>query len=239
MHADPGAQKALLQIAELDKQAAQLRHRKATLPGNVELKELATRRARLGEQIVAVQTRISDAEVDQARVESDLTPARARLERNRKTIDEGKIGAKALRAMIDETDHLLGRISNLEDQELDVMQIVEDATADRDRLTTERAQVEDEMRGLLATRDVKAREVDAELTGLETRRTVQVGKLPADLVALYERIAARSGTGAAELRGRRCGGCGLELDNTELKRIASASADEVVTCEECGRILVR
>ena len=41
MQADPSAQRALLLIADLDTQTAQLRHRKATLPEHAKLAELA------------------------------------------------------------------------------------------------------------------------------------------------------------------------------------------------------
>ena len=65
-------------------------------------------------------------------------------------------------------------------------------------------------------------------------------QVPEDLLALYEKLrAANGGVGAAALRQRRCEGCRLELNTTEINRIRAAAADEVVRCEECGRILVR
>lgn len=239
MQADPSAQRALLQIAELDTQTAQLRHRKTTLPEHAQLAELAAKRARLSEQVVASETRLADAEAEQDRVESDLTPARARRERNQKMIDTGAVDAKALQAMIDETTHLRGRIDRLEDTALEIMQQVEDEAAVRDRLRAERGHLEDAMRALLASRDAAMGELDAQLASIAARRSTLAAALPADLAALNEKIAQRSGTGAAELRARRCAGCGLQLNNTELKHHATAAASEVLRCEECGRILVR
>ena len=52
-------------------------------------------------------------------------------------------------------------------------------------------------------------------------------------------VAAGSGTGAAALHQRRCGGCRLELNPVEIQRLRAADADEVLRCEECNRILVR
>ena len=64
--------------------------------------------------------------------------------------------------------------------------------------------------------------------------------LPSDLLALYERLRESSGgVGAALLRHRRCEGCHLELNTVEINTIRSLSSDEVVRCDECGRILVR
>jgi hypothetical protein len=45
--------------------------------------------------------------------------------------------------------------------------------------------------------------------------------------------------GAALLRGGRCGGCRLELSGSERSRLKGAAPDEVIRCDECGRILVR
>lgn len=240
MQADPSAQRALLLIADLATQTAQLQHRKQTLPEHAQLAELAAQRGQLSEQVVASETRLGDAEAEQERVESDLDPARARLTRNQKLIDEGGVDAKALTSLIDETTHLRGRISNLEDTQLDIMQQVEDETAVRDQLVSDKTALEQQMRELIASRDDAARDLDGQIANLDLQRSQLVSGLPAELVALYDKIAARTnGTGAAELRARRCTGCGLELDVSELKRHANAVPAEVLRCEECGRILVR
>jgi predicted nucleic acid-binding Zn-ribbon protein len=46
------------------------------------------------------------------------------------------------------------------------------------------------------------------------------------------------GTGAARLIGHRCDGCHLELSSAEVERIRATTPDSVVTCDQCGRILV-
>ena len=67
-----------------------------------------------------------------------------------------------------------------------------------------------------------------------------VADIPEPLLSLYERLREqKNGVGAAALRARRCGGCSLQIDNQELAAIATKPSDEVLRCEECGRILVR
>ncbi len=239
MQADPSAQRALLQIVDLDTQMAQLRHRKTTLPEHAQLAVLAKQRAAFSEVVVAAETRLSDAEAEAERIESDLEPARARLARNRKTIDSGAADPKALQAMIAETEHLAGRINALEDQQLDAMQLIEDETNARDAGIAKRGEVENQMRTLLASRDAAGKELDDQVGGLAEQRERLAERLPAELIDLYTKVAGRAGTGAAELRARRCTGCGLELDITELKKHAAATPDTVLRCEECGRVLVR
>jgi len=98
-----------------------------------------------------------------------------------------------------------------------------------------------EQRHLEATRRRDEALTELESTELQgnQERTILVGGLPAELVTLYERIRARNGSGAALLRGGRCGACRLELDRTAIGRLRDASPDEVVRCEECGVVLVR
>jgi uncharacterized protein len=52
-------------------------------------------------------------------------------------------------------------------------------------------------------------------------------------------VRKNKGIGAALLRARRCGACRIELDRSAISRIAGSPADEVVTCDECGAIMVR
>ncbi len=59
-------------------------------------------------------------------------------------------------------------------------------------------------------------------------------------MTLYTRLREqKGGVGAAALRARRCGGCSLQLNASELADIAKTASDVVLRCEECNRILVR
>ena len=71
------------------------------------------------------------------------------------------------------------------------------------------------------------------------RKTTASG-VPADLIALYDKLRnQKGGVGAAALRRRECGGCGLAINPADMATIAAAPQDEVLRCEECSRILVR
>ena len=84
-----------------------------------------------------------------------------------------------------------------------------------------------------------SKELDAERAQVASKRADMAPTIIAALLAEYDRIRARSGVTAAALHGRRCMDCGLELNTSDLARIKAASADTVVNCDECGRILVR
>jgi predicted nucleic acid-binding Zn-ribbon protein len=83
------------------------------------------------------------------------------------------------------------------------------------------------------------REIDAEIEVRTADRARVSTAVPRDLLGTYERLRARlGGVGAARLVGSSCSGCHLALPATELERIRHARPDELITCEQCGRILV-
>ena len=73
-----------------------------------------------------------------------------------------------------------------------------------------------------------------------TARVTAAATVAPDLLARYERLRTQlGGTGAARLVGGSCSGCHLSLPAMEVDRIRKAPPDEVITCDQCGRILVR
>lgn len=240
MQAAPGDQRRLLDLGAIDIAIAQARHRRASLPVLAQLQALGAERQVLSDELTAAHARLSDAEVDQQRLESDLVPARERLARDRRRVDSGEVSdPKSLQGLVDEIDHLTVRISKLEDDELDVMQTLEDLTSERDAIAARRAEVDGKGRELLARRNASFAELDAEIADLTAERELVVPAVPDDLLELYEKLSARIGHGAAALQDGRCTGCQLEANGADLRRYTRAAADEVLRCEECGRILVR
>jgi predicted nucleic acid-binding Zn-ribbon protein len=82
--------------------------------------------------------------------------------------------------------------------------------------------------------------IDAELEELGHRRAEVAQSVPEDLRTTYDRLRSRlGGVAVARLVGSRCDGCHLTLPAVELDRIRHLPGTELVTCEQCGRILVR
>lgn len=230
----------LLDLASTDREIARATHRRVSLPELAELKDLAVQRRALAEEVVARQTALSDARAEQERIEGDLEPARARMERNQRTVDGGTItDHKALRGLTEEIEHLARRISTLEDAELDAMQAVEDAEKERADADRRRVELDGHIRTVLASRDRALAGIDEELAELRRRREAQAGGVPADLLKLYEMLRTRTGIGAARLEHGVCEACGITANAADMRRYAAASDDEVLRCEECDRILVR
>jgi uncharacterized protein len=89
-------------------------------------------------------------------------------------------------------------------------------------------------------RDEAVAGIDAERETLAKERDVIASSVPDDLRKLYEKIREQQGgVGAAKLYQRRCEGCRLELNITEINEVRGAAEDAVLRCENCRRILVR
>ena len=230
----------LLDLARTDRLIARAQHRRQTLPELAELKDLAVQRRTLAEEVVAKSTALSDAKMEQERIEGDLEPARARMERNQKTVDSGSVtDHKALKGLTEEIEHLGRRISLLEDAELDAMQAVEDAEAAHSDADRRRIELDGHIRTVLASRDAGLKGIDDELVELCRSRETQAGGVPVDLLKLYEMLRERTGMGCAKLVHGVCEGGGIAANPADLRTYVAAAEDDVVRCEECDRILVR
>jgi predicted nucleic acid-binding Zn-ribbon protein len=213
----------------------------AHLPETKELEALAAERREVDSQAGGAQIRVDDLTREQKKADADVEQVKARRTRDQDRMDRGLVtNPKDLERMQEELVSLARRISDLEDAELDVMERLEEAQQERSQLADRLAAIDARATELTTRRDAGAGETTAELTTTTEKREAAAAELPPDLLALYERIRAhKDGVGAAALRQRRCGGCRLELTAADRGAIAKAPPDEVVRCEECGRILVR
>lgn len=241
LNADPAAQLRLLDVQEVDARLDQLAHRRATLPQIAELAALTAEQEALRDKVVAAETDESDLGKEVAKAEADVEQVRARAARDQKRLDEGAVSSpKELENLQHEIASLARRQSDLEETELEVLQRLEDVQTLLTSLRATRADVAERVAAATTRRDGTWAEIDAETADLRAQRSEFAPDVPDALLALYEKLrAANGGVGAAAIRQRRCGGCRLELNNTEVNRIRAAEVDEVLRCEECGRILVR
>lgn len=229
----------LLDVQAHDTRLAQLEHRRRTLPEHAELEGLAARARALDDERVAARTAVDDLQRELTKAEADVEQVRQRAARNRSRLDSGQGTAKDLQALQSEIESLAARQGVLEDAELEVMERMETATADLDRVQLEAGELDARVAEVTRSRDEALAAVEAEEADVSRQRTDAAAGLSTELMALYERIRTNTGMGAARLYQRRCEGCRLELNTTDLGRLRDAAEDAVVRCEECGRILVR
>ncbi|MDD1062391.1 C4-type zinc ribbon domain-containing protein [Streptomyces cocklensis] len=240
MNAEPADQIRLLEVQALDARIAQLDHKSRTLPEHTELERLGADLAQLRDLLVAAQTEESDTAREQTKAEQDVDQVRQRAVRDQQRLDSGALGAKDLENVQRELTSLARRQSDLEDVVLDVMERREAAQERATELAGRVEALQAESAEAEARKSAALEGIDAEGFTAAKQREVLAGTVPEDLIKLYDKLRAQQGgVGAARLYQKRCEGCRLELNITELNEVRAAPANQVVRCENCRRILVR
>ncbi|MFS0912823.1 zinc ribbon domain-containing protein [Microbacterium sp. 179-I 3D2 NHS] len=237
MNASPENQRTLLDIADIDRRIAQAeRARRQPTQGPRITELVAIRQDQLRELTALTGTR-DDVRTELTRLESDVA-----LVEQRRVRDAERLAAatnpKEAQALEHELASLARRQSDLEDAELDVMGRLEEAEAAvaaqqalLDTTTTEGSALTAQAKADVAA----ATELGAQLV---RDRAAVAATVPAALLADYDR-RARNSAGAALLTRGTCEGCRMVLPSTDLNDIRRAPDDAVVSCPECGSILVR
>ncbi|MGF2947940.1 zinc ribbon domain-containing protein [Microbacterium alcoholitolerans] len=237
MKASPENQRTLLDIADLDRRIQQT-ERARTQPSQGErINELAGIRQQQVGELTALTGVLDDARSELARVESDVALATQRRDRDAERL-AAATDPKQAQALENEIASLARRISMLEDTELDIMGNVEEAQAavDAQRALIDQTQAEGSQLTAAAKADIAAATTEGE--HLTRDRAALAESVAPDLIADYERRASR-GIAVGLLRGGVCEGCRMMLSGTDLNEVRRAASDDVVSCPECGAILVR
>lgn len=239
MKADPAVQRRLLELADTDAELARVEHRRRTLPELTEVAEAEQAVRAKRDTQVAARTTLADLDREVRRQEKEIDAVRAREDRDRGLLAGGTVSAKQMTDLEHELGTLQRRQSTLEDDLLELMERREAVELDGQHAEVELAKAEATLADAGHRRDEALADLDTTQARRDADRAKLVPEFPEALVGLYERVRKNKGIGAALLRARRCGACRIELDRSAISRIAAAPADEVVTCDECGAIMVR
>ncbi|MYS24714.1 hypothetical protein GTW78_32570 [Streptomyces sp. SID4948] len=241
LNAEPADQIRLLEVQALDSRIAQLDHKRKNLPEHAELERLAADLTQLRDLLVAARTEESDTAREQTKAEQDVDLVRQRAVRDQQRMDAGVLTSpRDLENLQRELASLAKRQSDLEDVVLEVMERRENAqeratefTGRVESLEAKVAEAEQRKSSVLEGLDAQG------FTIAKERETLAAG-IPGDLLKLYDKLRSQQGgIGAARLYQKRCEGCRLELNITELNEVRAAPSNTVVRCENCRRILVR
>jgi predicted nucleic acid-binding Zn-ribbon protein len=208
-----GEREAIAVRAKTDPTVRQLRQRRAQLEAKAQeqasaLRQLELETAALGERAKSHQKAIYDGSV---RHPADLQRRQHELET------------------------LRGRIAVLEETELAQMEAQEQSEAELAQIRAELAGREREVElARQADRD-RAEGLAAELIAVAEERQRLVESAPGAAVRAYERTVARRRPAVARVVGGTCSGCRLPLAPRLLQE---ARGEELVTCENCERILL-
>jgi predicted nucleic acid-binding Zn-ribbon protein len=238
--ADHFEQQKLLELASEDVALTQLTHRGRTLPEVAAVAAAEEAERTFAADVVRAETEVRDLGREVKRMESDVETVRAREDKDQKLLDSGSVSPKEMTNLQHELASLKRRQSDLEDQELELMERLEVAENALAVAQSGLEQARADLERARQLRDDALADIADSTKRHEAARAEVAGGISAPLLTLYDRIRTQTGsTGAAMLKARQCQGCRLELYGNELSAVRNADPHEVVRCENCGRILVR
>lgn len=235
---EPPVQAAVLDLAAVDAELTRIEHRREILPELHEVQRLQAQRTAEKDAVAKVEIVLEDLNRDIRKMETEVDGVRKREERDRGLMEAGG-GSKQLSELQHEVGSLQRRRGVLEDDLLELMERQEAAVAEQSRADAKLAKTDAELAAAQERRRAALADLEAAAQHCEADRTRLAATLPPELLAGYDEQRRRHGVGAAALQGNRCGACRIELDRGELSRIAHAPANALVTCPECGAMLVR
>ena len=207
-----------------------------------EAKTVPLQRAQLDAQIVAtaaalesVKAKARQVEVERKRLELDAGTRTDSINRLKTQQYETRKNEE-FRAMGNEIERYEKEIRDIEDKELELME-------ETDKLKGEIAVEEKKAaaaRELVARQledlEAKSKALDARLADLLKERAELASRIDEDVLDRYERLFASKGDAAVvALEHEVCTGCHMKVTTQTAHRVKGGK--ELVSCEQCGRIL--
>jgi len=193
------------------------------------VRQLRQRRAALEAQVKRQASGLKQLELEVAELAG-------RAQNHEKAIYDGSVRHPAdLQRRQHELETLRVKIQGLEETELSQMEAQEQTSAELDLVGEQLTEREHEVDQLRAADRGRAADLAEELTtAVEERRQLGESVTPSQLRS-YERTAARRRPAVAKVVGGTCSGCRLPLPSRLLQE---ARGEQLVTCENCERILL-
>jgi predicted nucleic acid-binding Zn-ribbon protein len=230
-------QEVMLQVAGLDLELEALSSRLAELQTGAHLDALRTNLFAASSRMLEQQTQLENLQQELGKLEADIELVDKRIDLDKQRLSSTS-SSKDAEGITSELRSLANRKSNLEDQELEIMEQVEQVSAlvatesaSRTSLSVELAEAEAALAGDIT-------KLASKISIVETERAAKFAILSEEAANLFTKKAGR-GIPAAALKGRDCDACRIGLTSSAYEDVVATPADEIATCPNCQAILVR
>jgi predicted nucleic acid-binding Zn-ribbon protein len=208
----------------------------------MEIRTMPQQRQSLENQLAAsaaalttVKSKGQHLEMDRKKLELDAGTRRESINRLKTQQYETRKNEE-FRAMGNEIERYEKEIQQIEDQELELMDQAEKVKAELAIEEKKAAGARDSIARQVADLDAKGQALDSQLQQLTAERTELAGKVEEDLLSRFERLFASKGDAAVvALEHEVCTGCHMKVTTQTAHRVKNGK--EIVSCEQCGRIL--
>jgi len=223
----------LLILQDRDQKIKQIQNELTTVPRQRVQLEAQTAAATAG--LDALKQRCRQVEVDRKKLELDAGTRTESINRLKTQQYETRKNEE-FRAIGNEIERYAKEIQQIEDQELELMDQTDklkiEIAADDQKVSAGRDSVAKQMMDL----EHKAHALEAQLLELSNERAEIASRVDEDVLYRFERLFKSKGDAAiVALRHEVCTGCHMKITPQTAHRVKSGR--EIVSCEQCGRIL--
>jgi predicted nucleic acid-binding Zn-ribbon protein len=227
-----GPAELLLRYQNLDLRAqalaAEIEQIESRLRSDSELEDLLA-------QQEAAHSRKQELELRLRDTEREVEGHRVRLRGRQSELMSGRVrNPTELMQMSSEVDHMRDRLRTEEDAELELMEQLEAAEAERTRLDEAIAAVRARLEAAAPGLRDRVQMAGSELAAVEAERDAVWSEVPAAYQHAYRRVRARPAV--AQVVGNACGACHVSVTSSQAQQLRRG--DQIVQCENCGRLLV-
>jgi predicted nucleic acid-binding Zn-ribbon protein len=214
-------------IRKLEKDLEAIPQRRAEIEGEFDQRAF---------EIRALESRRDEARHTRTRLENEVVEQRTRAERAERNLMSSK-KQDEYTAAIREADAARKQISTLETQILEQMESLDKAEAALNERADEIATLNSDREARLKAFDELTQQQSRQLATARADREQVFASLPKAMSTMYSRISARirDGVAVAEARNRSCTACFMSLRPQVMAEIRRG--EDIITCDNCGRIL--
>jgi len=187
-------------------------------------------------EIRELERQRDDSRQERVRLETEIQEQRERAERAERNLMSSK-KQDEYTAAIREADAARKHISQLETQILEKMESFEQAESKLKEREPEMARLSTEMEARIKEFEELTLTQQEQLEANRKERERLAAMLPKNMSSLYNRISARirDGIAVAEARNGSCTACFMSLRPQVMAEVRRG--DDVITCDNCNRIL--
>jgi uncharacterized protein len=223
----------LLVLQDREQKIRQIQNEIKTLP--LERQSLESNLAANIAGVEALKQRTRQIEVDRKKMELDVGTRKESISRLRTQQYQTRKNDE-FQAMGHEIERYEDEIKKIEDEELELMVRADQVKADLAAEEKKAAAAKDSISRQLGDLEQKSKTLDSRLQELNKERAELAGTIDEDLLNRFERLFKSKGDAVVvPLEHEVCTGCHMKVTTQTAHHVKAGK--EIVSCENCGRIL--
>jgi uncharacterized protein len=223
----------LLILQDRDQKIRQIRTEIETVP--LRRSSLEAQLAASKASVETLKHRARQVEVDRKRLELDVGTRTETISRL-KTQQYQTRKNDEFQAIGHEIERYEKEIIKIEDEELELMVLADKVKADLAEEEKKATAAQNSIARQTADLEEKSKALESQLQGLSKERSELAGKIDEDLLGRFERLFKSKGDAAlVAIEHGVCTGCHMKVTTATAAQVRAGK--EIVSCENCGRIL--